>query len=137
MPNGDIVRDDRKNSNGSIDRYGYKIIKIKGKQFKAHRVCWLLNYGDFPKCELDHIDRNKTNNRIENLRESNRAQQNLNKAQIPNQTTGVVGVHIDKTRGLKKKYAWCADGRQYRFYTAEEAAMFREEYRRKKYNEYL
>ena len=48
---GVISRDDRKNSYGSLDKDGYLIIKVKGKQFKAHRIAWLLVYGDFPKNE--------------------------------------------------------------------------------------
>ena len=64
---GTITRDDRKNSLGSYDKDGYLILKIKGKQFKAHRIAWLLNYGEFPKGEIDHINRCRTDNRIENL----------------------------------------------------------------------
>ena len=64
---GLLSRNDRKGGLGSVDKDGYLIIKVKGKQFKYHRVVWLLCYGQFPKKELDHIDRNKLNNRIENL----------------------------------------------------------------------
>lgn len=63
--NGTLIRDDRKNSNGSLDKDGYLIIKVKGKQFKAHRIVWLLHYGKFPLYEIDHINRNKLDNRIE------------------------------------------------------------------------
>lgn len=42
---GVITRIDRKNGSGSIDAYGYLIIKIKGKQFKAHRLAWFMHYG--------------------------------------------------------------------------------------------
>lgn len=57
--NGIITRDDRKNSNGSLDKDGYLILKVKNKQFEAHHIVWLLNYGDFPKQEIDHINRNR------------------------------------------------------------------------------
>ena len=73
--NGTLSRTDRKGGNGSLDKDGYLIIKVKGKQFKAHRIVWLLNKGNFPKNELDHKNRNRTDNRIENLRESNRKEQ--------------------------------------------------------------
>lgn len=128
---GVITRNDRKNSNGSIDHYGYLIIKVKGVQLKAHRVAWLLCYGDFPKSELDHINRNKLDNRIENLRESNRTQQNRNKYFHPNPDTGEVGIYLDKcTRGLKKKYSFCVKGKSYRAYTIEEAKELREHVRK-------
>lgn len=124
---GKITRDDRKNSNGSIDKDGYLIIKVKGKQFKAHRIAWLLYYGYFPKSELDHINRNKLDNRIENLRESNRSEQNRNKDKKSNKQTGQIGIYIDKTKGLKKNYATKIDNKTYRFYTLQEAIEWRKE----------
>lgn len=125
---GTLTRDDRRNSNGSIDRYGYLILKVKGHQFKAHRIVWLLNNGAFPSSELDHINRNKLDNRIENLRESNRTQQNWNKDIKANAETGVRGVYIDHvTKGLKKVYTTRIKGKAYRFYTLEDAIKARRE----------
>lgn len=123
---GVITRNDRKNSNGSVDTYGYLIFKIKGKQYKAHRIAWLLNYGSFPETELDHINRNKLDNRIENLRECTRKEQCLNRNILPNPITNTIGVYVDRTKGLKKKYATSYAGKTYRFYTVEEAKDFRE-----------
>lgn len=119
--NGTLIRDDRKNSVGSYDKDGYLIIKVKGKQFKAHRIVWLLNYGELPNGEIDHINRNKTDNRIENLRIATREIQNQNKDFKPNKNTNVVGIYIDNTRGLKKKYSFKHNGKSFRFYTLEEA----------------
>lgn len=124
---GKIIRTDRKNSDGSLDKDGYLIIKVKGKKIRAHRIVWLLNYGNFPENELDHKNRNRLDNRIENLRESDRIQQNNNKEFIPNKQTGKIGIYIDKTKGLKKKYATKIKKRTYRFYTIEEAIRWREE----------
>lgn len=124
--NGIITRIDRRNSNGSLDKDGYLILKVKGKQLKAHRIAWLLVYGDFPKSELDHINRNRTDNRIENLRESNRTQQNRNKEMKPNAKTGVCGIYIDTTKGLKKKFAFKHKDKTYRYYTLEEAKKGKE-----------
>lgn len=123
--NGKLTRNDRKNSNGSIDKYGYLIIKIKGKQYKAHRIVWLLNYGNFPKKELDHINKNKLDNRIENLRESNRKEQNNNKDFKTNNKTNCIGIYIDNTKGLKKKYATKINNITKRFYSLEEAKKWR------------
>ena len=134
--NGTITRNDRKNSNGSLDKYGYLIIKIKGKQYKAHKIVWLLNYGHFPEKELDHINRNKLDNRISNLRESNRIQQNLNKDFKPNKNTNVIGIYIDNTKGLKKKYCFKFKNKSYRFYKLQDAIKNKEKLRRK-YYEYI
>jgi hypothetical protein len=54
---------------GSIDAYGYLQLSVKGKRYKAHRVAWLLTYGSWPNGEIDHIDGDKLNNRIINLRD--------------------------------------------------------------------
>lgn len=124
--NGVITRDDRKNSLGSLDKDGYLILKIKGKQFKAHHIAWLLCYGDFPKQELDHINRNRIDNRIGNLRESDRAEQAKNSYHRVNPLTGVTGVYIDRTTdGLKKKYTTRYKRKTYRFYNLDDAIAFR------------
>lgn len=125
---GKLIRDDRKNSNGSYDRDGYLIVKVKGRQFKAHRIVWLLFHGCFPDREIDHINRNRADNRIENLREADRRIQHENTTRKPNADTGVVGIHYDKsTKGLKKRYTTRVSGKTYRFYTLEEAKAFRKE----------
>ena len=119
---GKLLRNDRKGGIGSLDKDGYLIIKVKGKQFKAHHIVWLLAYGDFPNQEIDHINRNKTDNRIENLRLSNRKQQNFNSKNHLEH-----GVYFDKTKGLKKNYAFKFENKTYRFYTEDEALKKRKE----------
>lgn len=122
---GELIRDDRSNPSGSLDRDGYLIIKVKGKQYKAHRIVWLLHHGDFPNGEIDHINRIRTDNRIENLREADRALQFENMEHKPNPNTGAIGVHITAMDGLKKKYTTRIKGKVYRFYTIAEAVEFR------------
>lgn len=124
---GTITRDDRKGGSGSLDHYGYLVLKIKGIQVKAHQVAWLLNYGKFPTYELDHINRNKTDNRIENLRESYRFEQTNNISRTPNKDTGEIGIYEDRTtKGLKKKFTFRHMGKIYRFYTIQEAKKEKE-----------
>lgn len=118
---GTLTRTDRKNSNGSYDKDGYLILKIKGKQYKAHRVVYALHNGHFPNGELDHKNRVRDDNRIENLRLATRRQNSLNTNRKPNERTGVVGVHYDTTNGLKRNYATKLDGKTYRFKTLDEA----------------
>ena len=125
---GTFNRMDRKNSNGSYDKDGYLIIKIKGKQYKAHRLVYLWHHGRFPSEEIDHINRIRDDNRIENLRESTRKQNVRNTKRKPNKDTGVVGVHVDRTKGLKKKYTTKLGGKTLRFYRVEDAMKAREEF---------
>lgn len=55
---------------GSISkRFGYVFLRIKGTTNRAHRLAWLYVHGVWPSNGLDHIDNDKTNNRISNLRD--------------------------------------------------------------------
>ena len=54
---------------GSIDNHGYWCIKIESKRYLAHRLAFLYMEGYFPENQVDHIDRNRSNNEWKNLRE--------------------------------------------------------------------
>jgi len=125
---GRVWHKKRKNSNGSIDHYGYLILKIKGRQFKAHRLAWAKYYGTEPAHNIDHIDGNKLNNRINNLRDVQQVVNVLNTKRAPNKDTGVVGVHLDhSTFGLKAKFTTRVWGKTHRFRKLADAIRFREE----------
>ena len=53
---------------GSLGVSGYLQISINRKIYKAHRLAWLYEYGEMPKGQIDHIDHNRSNNKIVNLR---------------------------------------------------------------------
>lgn len=53
---------------GCTDNAGYTRVAVDGKLYYAHRLVWLCIYGYFPEHNIDHINRNKSDNRIENLR---------------------------------------------------------------------
>jgi hypothetical protein len=55
---------------------GYRTIKIDNKPYYLHRLAWLYVYGKFPEKEIDHKNKNKSDNRICNLRDISR-QQNI------------------------------------------------------------
>lgn len=53
---------------GTPSYHGYTVIKLDGVSYKAHRLAWLYETGDWPASELDHINRARDDNRISNLR---------------------------------------------------------------------
>jgi hypothetical protein len=123
---GIITRKDRKGSNGSIDAYGYLIIKIKGEQYKAHRLAWLYVHGEFPSNVIDHINGDKLDNRIENLRDVPQAINVRDTKREPNKDTGEVGIWVDNTtKGLIAKYTTSINGKTYRFRELSDATNFR------------
>ena len=127
---GVLSRIDRSYGFGSIDSYGYLIIKVKGKQYKAHRLAWFLHYGTFPKYTIDHINGNKLDNRICNLQDVPQSinAHRANKRKAPNKETGIKGVYIDHvTNGLKAIYTTRVKAKAYRFRDLFDAIGFRKQ----------
>ena len=60
-----------------IQRTYYGVF-FNGRMYMAHRVIWFMTYGFWPECEIDHIDGNGRNNRLENLREATKSQNRAN-----------------------------------------------------------
>ncbi len=62
-----------------ISPYGYRQGAIFNRTHQAHRVIWALQTGSWPTDQIDHIDRNPSNNKLSNLRPASNAQNNANK----------------------------------------------------------
>lgn len=78
---------------GSVNK-GYRQIKIDGRGFKAHRIVWLLETGEWPEGQIDHINRDKLDNRFYNLRDVDNYTNCLNRSR--RSSSGQVGVTFDK-----------------------------------------
>ncbi len=83
---------------GSKTKKGYINIIINKVSYKAHRLAWLYVYGNLPANEIDHINREKDDNRLENLRLATRAQQCQNQNSRINSSTGFLGVYKKKLK---------------------------------------
>jgi hypothetical protein len=108
---------------GSPQKIGWQI-GINGKLYYLARIVWLHHYGEWPDGFVDHIDGNKGNNLIRNLRDATNAENCRNRGPQTNSTTGLKGVCFDKARN-KWKASIMANGKFYnlgRFATPEEAA---------------
>lgn len=82
---------------GSSDLYGYKTIRINGRSYKAHRLAWLHVYGFWPSGDVDHINGNRSDNRLQNLRDVTRKVNLENQSRAANnRSTGILGVYYDR-----------------------------------------
>jgi hypothetical protein len=79
------------------DRYG--TIRINRRHYFAHRLAWFYIYGTWPEEQVDHINKDKTDNRIDNLRLATHGQNIANQAMRRNNTSGYKGVCLIKKTG--------------------------------------
>lgn len=117
-----LITDTKGNAKGSLHSNGYLYIQVLNKRYLAHRLAWLLHYGELPATSLDHKDGDKSNNKIDNLRLATTAEnnQNLVKARVTS-TTGFLGVQpkrgkFDAMITVNRKRKWLGT-----FNTPEEA----------------
>lgn len=83
---------------GCVSRAGYLVIKVNRKQVRANRLAIFLSNGEWPAGEVDHINGDKLDNRLENLRVTDRAgnSQNRRKAHRDHHSCGLQGVAWNK-----------------------------------------
>ena len=94
-PNSNKVKAEQ--NAGYITKHNYHRVCILGKQYYTHRLVFLMHHGYLPKF-IDHIDGNKLNNKIENLREVSHFQNMANVKKKKNNTSGCKCVCFDKSR---------------------------------------
>lgn len=103
---------------------GYVYVYVEGQEYGAHRLAWYYTHGSWPSGDIDHKDRDKTNNKLENLRDVDRATNLFNRGLQKNNKTGVRNVHYDERREKWIVYRSESDKRIYvgAYDTLEEAA---------------
>lgn len=94
---------------------GYITIGINGVRYKAHRIVWKYWYGTEPDC-IDHINHDRADNRIENLRDVSHKENLQNRRPLPTMAvndatqSGIRGINYDKHAGKWLVRIW-RDGR--------------------------
>lgn len=84
---------------GTPQNHGYWQLCIDAKIYMAHRIAWFYVHGEWPEIEIDHWDLDKRNNRLDNLRNSTKSQNQANMGpKRKNNITGMKGVSFDTGR---------------------------------------
>jgi len=85
---------------GCVMSNGYRAIRIRGVGYKAHRLAWLFVHGDWPQGVIDHISKDKTDNRISNLRDVPQNMNSHNQRECGRKSrVGLLGVGYFKRTG--------------------------------------
>lgn len=71
---------------------GYRQGMVNRVMVRAHRAAWAIYYGRWPDGDIDHINGNRSDNRIANLREVSRADNAKNQRPRKNSKSGILGV---------------------------------------------
>lgn len=78
---------------GHVSRRGYVAISIDKKLYYAHRLAWLMIYGAWPAEQIDHINGDRSDNRLCNLRSATRRQNQKNVKRSSRNSSGCKGVY--------------------------------------------
>lgn len=87
---------------GTLDSNGYVYIAIDKKDYVAHKLAWIYTNGDVGNRELDHINLQKNDNRITNLRVATRAQNCANSRIRSTNKSGYKGVKLERGRWIAR-----------------------------------
>lgn len=97
---------------GHKNAQNYMVVTIHGRRYRNHRVIFFMHHGYLPN-EIDHIDGNTLNNKIQNLREATRSQNMANKKRYSSSVSGVKGVSWHKAS--KKWYVQVSSNKKHMF----------------------
>lgn len=102
-------------SAGYLNSNGYMVVGMKGQKYRLHRLAWLLTYGCWPIGTIDHINCDRTDNRLCNLRNISQAINAQNKrTPTAANTSGFLGVYWSGRRGGFMASVGIANGKQKR-----------------------
>jgi len=99
---------------GCFKQDGYRDVRCFNTVEKEHRIVWKLHFGEIPEgLVIDHINNNRSDNRIENLRLVTPLQNSWNRLKHKTNTSGFNNVHYDSKR-CKYRCSLRVNGKRYR-----------------------
>lgn len=116
---GHFLRLSTREITGRTGHGGYKYLSYKGVQLLAHRVAFAMGHGRWPVNQVDHIDGNRQNNALYNLRDITRSENNRNTdrargltpAQRARGGSAMVGIKVLPSGRFRAAFKW--QGKQY------------------------
>ena len=101
---------------------GYVSIIINSRPYLAHRLAWLMTYGEWPAADIDHINGDASDNSIANLRAATRSQNNANLPKRRDNTSGFKGVEVHHTGRFSARIRYEGQRRYLGLYDTPEEA---------------
>ncbi len=77
---------------GTLRPDGYREVRVNGRLCLTHRIAWAITAGSWPVAFLDHVNRDRSDNRLVNIREASASQNQSNKGVRKDSRSGVKGV---------------------------------------------
>jgi len=90
------------NRAGRVNTLGYVVVHFEKKYWLGHRLAWYLATGNHPKYQIDHINGDRADNRLINLREASHGENNRNRGAHKDNVSGFKGVAYMKRDGRYK-----------------------------------
>lgn len=78
---------------------GYRVTSFNGREYGVHQLVWLWWHGRAARGHIDHINLDRADNRIENLRECSPSENMANRRKQANNSSGLKGVSYHKAAG--------------------------------------
>jgi len=84
---------------GWVHSTGYRYVNVGRVQYKEHRLIWLIVFGRWPTGQIDHINGNRADNHLDNLRDVTGSINQRNTGRRADNTSGYKGVVFNKSHG--------------------------------------
>jgi len=97
-----LWRNDKLGTPNKVDSHGYLVVRFQKKYYKAHRIAWFLQTGEQPPVMVDHRNRQRLDNRWDNLRAADASVNGTNAKVRKDNVSGATGVYfvVAKNRWL-------------------------------------